>query len=385
MSRPRLLLALAASPLLLLAACGGGDAGGSPGASAAGTVHVSLTDDGCTAEPSSVPAGSTTFEVVNDGAGAVTEAELVNAGGRIVGERENLTPGLSASFSLDLEAGDYTVQCPNAATESSPFTVTGASATPSATASATGDPLFAAATRGYQDYVRAQVADLFTATGAFAAAVEAGDVERAKALYGPARAPYERVEPVAESFGDLDPLIDARVADVEDPATWGGFHRIEQALWVDGTTAGMTPVARELVAHVAELDELVATTTYQPADLANGASALLDEVAASKVTGEEEAYSHLDLLDFAANVEGARRAFDLLTPALQVTDPELVADLATRFDAVTASLAPYRQGESYVSYTTLSPEQVRALATGVDALAEPLSTVSGKVVGAASR
>jgi iron uptake system component EfeO len=380
--KPSLLLTLAAGPLLLLAACGGdAESTSGDGSGDAGTVKISITDDGCTAEPTSIAAGAATFEVVNDGASAVTEAELVNSGGRIVGERENLTPGLTGSFSLQLDAGDYTVQCPNAATESSAFTVTGAAAAPTAT----GDPLFAAATQGYQDYVKAQVADLVTATAAFTAAVEAGDVEQAKALYGPARVPYERIEPVAESFGDLDPLIDARIADVEDPSTWGGFHRIEQALWVDGTTEGMAPVAQELDANVAKLDELVQTTTYQPADLANGASALLDEVAGSKVTGEEEAYSHLDLLDFAANVDGARKAFDLLTPALQVTDPDLVTTLTTQFDGVTGSLAPYRQGDTYVSYTTLTQDQVRELATGVDALAEPLSTVSGKVVGAANQ
>ncbi|MGI4895383.1 MAG: iron uptake system protein EfeO, partial [Janthinobacterium lividum] len=344
-----------------------------------GTVTITITDDGCTAEPASIPAGSTTFDITNTGASAVTEAELVNSGGRIVGERENLTPGLSASFSLDAPAGDYTVQCPNAATETTKFTVTGAGA------SSTGDPLFLAATQGYQDYVRAQVADLVTATAAFATAVEDGDVEKAKALYGPARIPFERIEPVAESFGDLDPLIDARVADVADPTTWGGFHRLEQALWVDGTTEGMAPVAQKLVADVGTLNGLVQTTTYQPADLANGASGLLDEVASSKVTGEEEAYSHLDLLDFAANLEGARKAFDLLTPALQVTDPELVTTLSTQFDSVTAALAPYRQGDGYVAYTTLGPDQVRVLATAVDALAEPLSTVSGKVVGAANQ
>ncbi|WP_328295523.1 EfeM/EfeO family lipoprotein [Kineococcus sp. NBC_00420] len=381
-TKPRLFLALAASPLLLLTACGGGSEAASGGASGApGTVKITLTDDGCTAEPTSVTAGARTFEVVNEGASSVTEGELVNSGGRIVGERENLTPGLKGTFSLTLDAGDYTVQCPNAATESSKFTVTGAAAS----ASGTADPLFAAATQGYQDYVEAQVADLVTATSAFTAAVQAGDVEKAKSLYGPARVPYERIEPVAESFGDLDPLIDARIADVEDPSTWGGFHRIEQALWVDGTTAGMTPVAQELDANVAKLAELVQTTTYQPADLANGASGLLDEVAKSKVTGEEEAYSHLDLLDFAANVDGARKAFDLLTPALQVTDPDLVTTLTTQFDTVTGALAPYQQGDTYALYTTLTPDQVRELATAVDALAEPLSTVSGKVVGAADQ
>nr|WP_240894920.1 iron uptake system protein EfeO [Kineococcus siccus] len=366
--------------MLLLAACGGGAQ--AEGSAAEGSVvTVTISDDRCTAEPDSVSAGSTTFNVTNEDASAVTEAELVNAGGRILGERENLTPGLKASFSLKVEPGDYSIQCPNAATELTPFTVTGAAAT----AAATTDPLFTAATTGYQTYVKEQIAQLVPATQAFAAAVEAGDVERAKALYGPARAPYERVEPVAESFGDLDPAIDARIADVEDPATWSGFHRIEQALWVEGSTAGMAPVAQKLVADVTQLQTLAQQVTFQPAELANGASALLDEVASSKVTGEEEAYSHLDLLDFAANVEGARKAFDLLTPALQVTDPELVTTITQRFDDVTTGLEPYRRGDSWAPYTELSAEQVRELATGVDALAEPLSTVAGKVVGGAGQ
>jgi iron uptake system component EfeO len=380
-SRP--LLALAAAPLLLLVACGGGsgaaDESASGGGAANGTVKITLTDDGCTAEPNSVPAGPASFEVVNSGASAVTEAELVNAGGRILGERENLTPGLTGKFSLKLDAGEYTVQCPNATTDTSKFTVTGAAP------SSTEDPLFASATTGYQDYVKQQVADLVTATGAFAAAVESGDVAKAKELYGPARAPYERIEPVAESFGDLDPKIDARIADVADPASWTGFHRIEQSLWEKGSTEGMAPVAQQLVADVGQLNTLVQTTTYQPADLANGASGLLDEVAKSKVTGEEEAYSHLDLLDFAANVEGSRKAFDLLTPALQVTDADLVTTIQGRFDDVATALKPYQRGSGYALYTELTPDQVKDLATAVDALAEPLSQVSGKVVGAANQ
>ena len=36
------------------------------------------------------------------------------------------------------------------------------------------------------------------------------------------------------------------------------------------------------------------------------------EVSASKITGEEERYSHIDLLDFAANVEGSKMAFSLV-------------------------------------------------------------------------
>ena len=80
-----------------------------------------------------------------------------------------------------------------------------------------------------------------TATKAFTDAVDRGNVEQAKALYAPARVAYERIEPVAETFGDLDPEIDAREGDVPKKE-WGGFHYIEQKLWVDGTTDGLTVV-----------------------------------------------------------------------------------------------------------------------------------------------
>ena len=63
---------------------------------------------------------------------------------------------------------------------------------------------------------------------------------------------------------------------------------------------------------------------------------------ASKITGEEEAYSRIDLLDFEANVEGSLQAFATLKPALDQIDPTLVPQIATAFDALTAVLDTYR-------------------------------------------
>ncbi len=85
-----------------------------------------------------------------------------------------------------------------------------------------------------------EAARLVTATQAFAAAVKAGDVATAKSLYAAARSHYEAIEPIAESFGNLDPAIDARENDVEGDQ-WTGFHRLEKALWVDNSAAGMPP------------------------------------------------------------------------------------------------------------------------------------------------
>ena len=365
------------------------------GAVADRVIRISLTDAGCPALPTTIAAGPVRFEIANDGATKVSELEITQ-GGRIIGEKENLVAGLSGAFSLDLNAGDYGVVCPNAASEQTTLVVTVGDGASSSGAPASGAPAspgaspstaaglsaaLQAATVGYATYVREQAATLVDATASFAAAVEAGDLEKAKSLYAAARIPYERIEPVAESFGDLDPAIDIRIADVVDPTKWTGFHRIEKALWVDKTTDGMAPIAQQLVKDVGTLKTLIDTTEYQPAQLANGASELLDEVARSKVTGEEEAYSRIDLVDFAANVDGARAAFELLAPALRIVDPAMATTISGRFADVQAGLATYKAGSGYSAYDKLTTDDIRTLSTLVGALAEPLSQVAAKVVG----
>jgi iron uptake system component EfeO len=255
----------------------------------------------------------------------------------------------------------------------------GDSPEPAATvaASSSTDRQLTAAATGYGTYVRAQARELRERTDRFAAAVKAGDVAAAKRLFAPARAPWETIEPVAESFGTLDPEIDARVNDVAKGEQWTGFHRIEQALWRDGSTRGMRPVADELVADVARLQRSVQDETYEPEQLAGGASELLDEVSASKITGEEDRYSHTDLWDFEANVAGSRTAFGLLEPALRVRDRALASTIARRFDAVERQLRATKTGGSFPSYDRVGPAERRRLSQAVDALAEPLSQVAG--------
>ena len=215
-------------------------------------------------------------------------------------------------------------------------------------------------------------------TEPFVAAVAAGDVAEAKSLYASARIPYERIEPVAESFGDLDPRIDARANDIEK-SEFGGFHRIEQALWEEGSTRGMGPVAKQLQADVEELAEKVETVELRSVQIANGANQLLGEVSASKITGEEERYSHTDLVDFEANVEGAEAAFEAVKPLLDESDPELSGELEADFKMVFAELQPYRRGNGFVSYTELTQADTRELAQSIDTLAEKLSQVPAAI------
>jgi iron uptake system component EfeO len=335
------------------------------------TMAFELTDAGCVPNEAKAPAGPIVFEVENAGTSAVTEFEVLD-GETILGEKENLSDGLSGSFSLTLEPGRYTLYCPGGSDERGTLTVSGK-------AQAATDPQAEAVVADYRDYLERNTAELVAATAPFAAAVEAGDVEKAKALYATARIPYERIEPVAESFGSLDPRIDARENDVS-AAEFGGFHRIEKALWVGGTTAGMAPVAEQLLADVEGLRRKVKTADLQAAQIANGANELLGEVSASKITGEEERYSHIDLVDFEANVEGAEAAFEAVEPLLSGKDPKLAREIEAQFDQVYAALKPYRRGDGFVSYTELTQADTRKLAQEIDTLAELLSRVPAQIV-----
>lgn len=230
----------------------------------------------------------------------------------------------------------------------------------------------------YRTWVAAQVDSLVAQTEAFTAAVEAGSRARAQELYAPARMPYERIEPVAEALGDLDPRIDARENDV--PADqWGGFHKLEKLLWSkDDLKAGIAS-AQRLRSDVHLLRAKVETADLSLASMVTGAVELLNEVSTKKITGEEERYSHTDLWDVQANAEGSAKIFELLSSAVQTADPELAATLKDRFAALFALLDTHKRGGGYKLYGELKPDEVKAVSHAVDAVAEPLAQLGGLV------
>lgn len=368
-------------------ASGGGSASGS-GSASPGQVTVTVTDaGGCVADPSAVPAGQVTFVITNVDAVGVTEVELV-ADQRIVGERENLAPGFDSTFSARLDGGSYEIYCPGANPERSTFTVTGEAAAQNEDLAA----LLDQSTRDYAAYVDDQITFLLVPVQELAAAIRAGDLAAAQAAYIRARPFYERIEPVAESFADLDPAIDLRIGDVEQGTPWTGFHPIEQGLWERQSTEGLAELADQLVADIqrlqAQAGELSAATEagtdggYQAFEVANGAATLLDEVLASKITGEEEAYSKIDLLDFEANVEGSLQAFATLKPALNQIDPTIVPQISTAFDALQAKLATFQDPNSpsgWISYDQLTDADKKALVDALLVVQEPLSAVAQKI------
>jgi iron uptake system component EfeO len=383
---------VAASLALVASGCSSSgsssDAKGSTGAAASGDkssiVKISVTSDGCEPKPAKVPAGAVEFDVTNAGAGSVSEAELRTSDkAHILGEQENLTPGLSGGFSLTIQPGTYNINCPGASQPDWTFTVTGQATAPSWES----DPQLVTAVQGYAAYVKQNTADLISHSRTFCQAIDAKDMNQARVLYSQARVYYERIEPVAEVWGSLDTSIDGRW---ENPVTvksqFTGFHRLEQMLWQDNSLNGASAMCAGLVKHEQQLLTLVGKAQYNPLEMAAGATDLINEAGTAKISGEEERYSNTDLPVFAANVEASMKVVMLLQPYLQGKDASVVPLIQQRKTAVDNLLAHYKatpgyDQTGYVEYTTVTKADRRQLSGAVNALAEAMSKMSAQVSG----
>jgi iron uptake system component EfeO len=310
----------------------------------------------------------------------VTEFYLYAEGDRIMGEVENITPGLTRRLIVEVsESGKYQTACKPGMQGKGirgRFTVNG-----DAKKAVDTDQKLADATASYQRYVNSQVVALVDKTKEFTTAVKNGDVEQAKALFPVSRVYWERIEPVAESFGDIDPKIDGREDVIEEGMAFTGYHRLEKDLWTTGLQKDSGAIADQLLSDIEDLASRAKTVELTPLQLANGAKELLDEVATGKITGEEDRYSHTDLWDFRSNVDGSQAAIAALRPVIEERDAKLLATLDNRFAAVDAVLEKHRKGDGFKLYTELTEADIKEMAEAVDALSEPISQVAEVVAG----
>lgn len=362
-------------------------------------IAVTATDTACTIGTAETTSGTVTFAVTNDGS-KVNEFYLLGDNElTIVGEVENIAPGATRELTVQANPGDYFTSCkPGMIGEGvgqAAFTVTGDAIETT--------PEDDAVIAQYVGYVKAQTEELVPLVEQFTEAYASGDDEEAQRLFPLARVNYERIEPTAEQFGDLDPKIDYRKPGAdEEGLPFTGFHRIEMDLWHDEAVANgdydgdpdlapLTPEERaelgdQLVADVTELKDKVADPefTLTLADITEGAKGLLDEIAApdGKLPGEENEFAHTDLYDFTANVEGSQVAFDTVRDLAVANDEEdLVDELDDQFSRMLDLLAEYGSyDDGFVSYDTVSQDERNALAAQLGALSEPMSRLTAAVV-----
>ena len=345
------------------------------GADAPQDIAVTIGDKGCVPMELTAPPSKVSFKIKNESKRAVEWEILKNQS--VIEERENILPGFVSTLTAKLDPGEYEMTCGLLNNPKGKLTVKAAITVEDRSKPRDFGPEIVA----YKAYVTGEAEQLATGTRTLVDAVKAGKLEEAQKAYAPAHFHYERIEPVAEVFNDLDKSMDSRADDYEnkekDP-NFAGFHRLEFGLFSEKSTAGLNEYADRLMKDALDLKGRVATLDITPKILAGGAAELIEEVAAKKISGEEDRYSKTDLWDFQANVDGAQKIVALLRQDITARDPALIAQIDTNFARVDSKLAKYKNGgDGFKSYDSLTPEDQKALKGPITALAEDLSKLRG--------
>jgi iron uptake system component EfeO len=386
MNRSLALTALASTSVLLLSTGCSGITQSNEKVAGAKIIDVESNNTDCKLSQTEHESGRIAFKIKNTGSKVTEFYFYAEDGQQIMAEIENIGPGLSRDLVLQANPGTYVTACkPGMVGEGirGEFKVTGEEK--DLGVKGVDAATIKQATDSYAAYVKDQTSELIEKARLFTEAYVARNDDEARRLYPLARAPWERTETVAESFGDLDPKTDAREADLEPGQKWTGWHLIEKDLWPPAK--GYTPLtqkqrkaaAEDLMANLTTLHERVQDLTYTVDQIGNGSKGLLDEVATGKITGEEDIWSHTDLYDFQANIDGARVAYQVLKPLLEIKDAELSTLIGEEFANVQTLLDGYRDGDGFVSYDKVTEPERKVLSDAVNALSEPLSQLTGAI------
>lgn len=343
-------------------------------------VAVTATNKGCEPAQVEATAGKTTFVITNKGDSPL-EFEILS-GVKVIEEKENIAPNFVQELKANLEEGEYDLICGKKGLPKGKLLV---KAAPKEQANqikpSVDQSKLVGAIAEYKVYVLQEVDQLVAKTKIFTDAVIADDIPTAQKAYVAARVHYEHIEPIADLFSDLDDSIDARADKFNkkelDP-DFGGFHRLEKALFQDKSTADVIPVAKKLRTDTLELQKRIKDLAIEPKKLVGGASDLIEEVAAHKITGEEERYSHTDLVDFQSNVDGSQKIVELLRPLVQKANPEILTKIDANFTKINQSLSKYKTPDGdFASYEKLTEADKKELKAVLASLSEDLSKLRG--------
>ena len=255
---------------------------------------------------------------------------------------------------------------------SSKSTPAGTQTAPAGKATST-DPNLTAAVASYHTYLDDQTAQLVATTSTLRDAIAAGDLAGARAAYIASRPIYERIASPAERFPALALAIDSQpLHGVVDPSA--GIHKIEYGLWTSNTTDGLGATADKLLADVGTLREQINSISIDAIQMTDAYEQFVKHPVTS--THQQEPYSQLDLLDHAAQVEGSRVVFDALRAAIVARSPNSATEIESAFGKVDASLVPFKSGDAWTPFATLSVANKRDLSESFGTLSSVLSIVA---------
>lgn len=333
--------------------------------------RVNVGAQACEPDAITVPAGRSTFEIVNTSE-RVVEWEILS-GVMVVAERENIAPGFRQTLTATLAPGSYEITCGLLSNPRGTLQVTPSQAYAEAAARPT-LKAFIGPLSEYKVYLAMQGAALVDATAKLAEAIKAGNLEQARTLYKAARAPYNRIEAVTDRIADLkntiDPVADYLEKREQDPA-FTGFHRIEYGIFTIGSTEGLASFADNLVADVTILKQRLRETKLAPEDLADSAGNLAARVAQQSAKA--------NLIELEDNLAGLDKTVGVLRPVLTSAAADVAGDVDAKLAAAKTALEKLKGPDGFPAPDKIDPAARQTLNKALEDLSTALSRINAAI------
>jgi high-affinity iron transporter len=327
--------------------------------------------------------GLTVFTVKNTSKDTIYGIDLVGASQVLVyGDIEMLAPGTEDQMDALLPPGEYSFQCESfagATLESRVEQVSGPPVIGAHPYVPVSSDQIQLATLSYRTGLTSWMGRLAVATDALRAAVDTGNLARARQLWLPAHLDYARLGAAYDTFGNFNDEIDGRplglIGGVNSP-DFQGFLRLEYGLWHGQPVAELEPVANALDTAVHSLIKQFPQMLMPANDLSLRAHEILENTLQFELTGETDEGSHTNLATAWANVQGTQLALAAVAPLLQPNEPGLLAALRQGLDNMSTALGQFQQpGGTWAPLQSLTAAQREHLDGELGGLLEKLSAV----------
>lgn len=311
-------------------------------------VTITIAGRECSPNTVEVPAGLTTFTIINQTHRAL-EWEILD-GVMVVDERENIAPGFTQTLRTRLKPGTYEMTC---GLLSNPRGTLVVLPSEESRAAAARPELvqYVGMLAEYQVFQRLSLRLAQRELEAAQQAMAAGDIPAALQSAAQSRAAYARLRPLAAQFAAVDEVLEPAAGGDGGFAAWmSGLQHVQTG---DGTgAAAVSAQAQPLLQALAQLQSLQDGLAVAPGALVHATVAELRVLAG-------QAQDATAWVKLQGTFEGARRVATLLLPLMGEADPAQGAALKQAFEAVAESLCDQPQCRGVRLAAPDAPERSR--------------------------
>lgn len=218
----------------------------------------------------------------------------------------------------------------------------------------------AAEAEQYKSLVMEQMDSFRADTELLATYVKEGKLEEAQKLYPLVTMYYERMQPLASNFQELDVKINGEVIEGKEVET-SGFKNLAHGLFVEKKTAGYEEVADELVKNVKALQSELPSMDVSENNVLASAVTMLGTMATNRLSAQGIAND--EVYAVKAQTEAAEDILEIFISRVSAESAETASEALKELNEI---VAYYEVGkEDYVNYSFFTAKQKEELKTAV--------------------